>query len=75
MNAKCREKIWTVAGTKFGSEKCKVMLVFRALYGLKSSDAAWIQMLAQTLRDLGYLSSKADPDVRLKVETKPDGTE
>ena len=32
-------------------------------------------MLAQTLIDLGYVSSKADPDVWLKVETKPDGTE
>ena len=32
-------------------------------------------MLAQTLRYLGYVSSKADPDVWLKFETKPDGTE
>ena len=75
LNAKCREKIWTVAGTKFGSEKGKVMLVFRALYGLKSFDAAWRQMLAQTLRDLGCVFSKADPDVCLKTETKPGGTE
>ena len=53
LNAKCREKIWTVAGTKFGSEKGKVMLVLFALYGLKYSGAAWRQMLAQALRDLG----------------------
>ena len=32
-------------------------------------------MLAQTLRDLGYVSSKAYPDVWIKSETKPDGTE
>ena len=63
LNAKCRENIWTVAGTEFGSEKGKAMLVFRALYGLKSSGAAWRQMLSQTQRDLGYASSKADPDV------------
>ena len=25
LNVKCREKIWTVAGTEFGSEKGKVM--------------------------------------------------
>ena len=31
--------------------------------------------MAQTLRDLGYVSSKADPDVWLKAEMKPDGTE
>ena len=40
LNAKCREKIWTVAWTEFGREKGKVMLVVRALYGLKSSGAA-----------------------------------
>ena len=75
LNAKCREKIKTVAGTEFGSEKGKVMLVVRALYGLNSSGAPWRQMLAQTLRDLGYISSKADTGVWLKAETKPDGTE
>ena len=32
-------------------------------------------MLAQTLIDIGYVSSKADPDVWLKAETKPDVTE
>ena len=32
-------------------------------------------MLAQTLRDLGYVSLKADPDVRLKAKTKPVGNE
>ena len=75
LNAECREKIWTVAGTEFGSEKGRVMLVVCALYGFKSSGAAWRKMLAQTLRDLGYLSSKVDPDVWIKAETKPDGTE
>ena len=75
LNAKCRENIWTVAGTEFGSEKDKVDLVVSSLYGLKSFGAAWRQMLDQTLRDLGYVSSKADPDVWLKDETKPDGTE
>ena len=75
LNAKCRENIWTVAGTEFGSEKVKVMLVVRALYGLKSSGAAWRQFFAQTLRDIGFVSSEADPDVWIKAETKPDGTE
>ena len=53
VNAKCREKIWTVVGTEFGSDKGKFMLVVRALYGLKSSGAAWRQILAQKLRFIG----------------------
>ena len=75
LNAKCREKIWTVAGTEFGSDKGKVMIIQRALYGLKSSGAAWRLMFAETLREMGYTSCKADPDVWLRPEVKPDGTE
>ena len=37
INAKYREKIWAKAGTEFGNEKEKFMIVIRALYGLKSS--------------------------------------
>ena len=40
LNAKCREKLWTEAGTDFGTEKGMVMIISRALYGLKSYGAA-----------------------------------
>lgn len=73
LNADCREKIWTVTGTEFGSDKGKVALVVRALYGLKSSGAAWRALLAETLVALGYTSTKADPDVWIKSETTPNG--
>jgi hypothetical protein len=75
LNAPCREKIWCKAGTEFGSDKGKVLKVVRALYGLKSSGASWRAMFAQTLSDLGYVSSKADPDLWLKPKTKPNGDE
>ena len=75
LNAPCREKIWTVAGPEFGTDQGSVMIVKRALYGLESSGAAWRAMLAQTLTDLGYRSTKADPDVWIRPQTKPDGFE
>ena len=53
LTAPCCEKIWTTAGPEFGSEKGKNMLVVRALYGLKSSGAAFRAFLAETLYDLG----------------------
>jgi len=46
LNAACREKLWTVAGPEFGSEKGSVKIIARALYGLKSSGAAWKSALA-----------------------------
>ena len=74
LNAQCREKLWTIAGKEFGSEAGNVMIISRALYGLKSSGAAWRAKLAETLRGIGYFPSEADPDVWLKKATKVDGT-
>lgn len=39
LNARCREKLWTISGPEFGSRKGSVMIISRALYGLKSSGA------------------------------------
>ena len=72
--AKCREKIWTYAGPEFGDElKGKILIVTRALYGLKSSGAAFRALLAETLYDLGYKPSKADPDVWMRPAVKQNG--
>ena len=73
--AKCKEKIWTIAGPEFVSDAGKLMIIVRALYGLKSSDAAFRAFLAETLYDIGYTPSKADIYVWLRPEVKPDGFE
>ena len=74
LNAPCWEKLWTVAGPEFGSEKGAMMIIARALYGLKSSGAAWRATLAQTMEQLGYKPTQADPDVRIKRASKGDGS-
>ena len=52
------EKCYMIAGPEFGDEQGKLFIVRRALYGLKSSAAAFRNFLA-----LGFMSSHADPDV------------
>jgi len=54
LNAPCGEKIWTQAGKEFGSNKGCVMIIVRALYGLKTSGAAWRATFAQKLMEMGY---------------------
>jgi hypothetical protein len=66
LNAPCREKIWFVAGPEFGSRQGQVVKIVRALYGLKSSGAAWRALLQQTIVDMGFVSTVADPDVYRK---------
>ena len=75
LNAECREKIYTIAGDEFGSDAGKVMIVKKALYGLKSSGAAFRAMLAKTIYNVGYRPTKADPDVWIRPAVKPDGFE
>ena len=74
LNAKVREKIWSTAGPEFGEQQGAVVLIVRALYGLKSSGAAWRSHFAQSLRDLGYESCVGgDPDVWRKPGIKSNG--
>ena len=69
------EKIYTIAGIEFGEEnKGKTLIIRRALYGLKSSGAAYRAFFAQSMADLGFFPSKADPDVWLRGATKKDGS-
>jgi hypothetical protein len=76
LTADCREKIWTRAGAgEFGSEVGTKFLVKKALYGLKSAGAAFLALLAETLHDIGYTPTKADPDVWLRPAVKADGFE
>jgi hypothetical protein len=63
LSAPCREKVWTYAGHEFGSNAGKIMIIKEALYGLKSSGAAFRSFLAETLYDLSYKPTCADPDV------------
>ena len=46
-----------------------------ALYGLKSSGAAFRSKLLVVLRDIGYLSTKGDPNLWIRPVVKPYGTE
>jgi hypothetical protein len=74
LNAPTKEKLYTTAGLEFGSNNVnRPVLIVRALYGLRSSGARWREHMASTLRDGGYVSCKADPDVWLRPMTKPNG--
>jgi hypothetical protein len=63
LTAECREKIYVMAGPEFGSEQGKVMIMRKALYGLRTSGVAFRAHLAETLYDLSYAPTRADPDV------------
>ena len=51
------------------------MKIVWALYGLKTSGAAWRNMLAGTIWEMGFIPTKADPDVEWHRASKPNGFE
>ena len=75
LHAKCREKIWTRAGPEFGSDQGCIMIIVRALYGLKTSGAAFRSLLADRLYEIGYKPTRGDPDVWIRPAVKSDGFE
>ena len=71
----CREKFYYNAGPEFDGDEGKIYIVRRALYGLKTSGASFRQFLAESFTDMGFTScTRADPDVWMRPQSKPDGT-
>ena len=75
LTADCSEKIWTRAGPEFGSEAGTIMLIRKALYGLRSSGAAFCAHLAETLYDIVFVPTRAAPNVWRRPAIKEDGFE
>ncbi len=62
-----KERIWMTLGLKSGKDKSFKAIIVRALYRLKSAGAAFQSHLVDCMRQLGYKSNKADPDLWMKV--------
>ena len=73
LHAPCREKVWFKGGIETGEDMGKVLVITRALYGLKSSGASWRSTLTGTLIDLGFQETYADPDVWRRSATRANG--
>ena len=61
-----------MAGKEFRSKIGKPMKIQRALYGLKSEGKSWHRALSTTLKNMGFESSRSDPDIwpRLSTNTR-----
>ena len=71
----CREKIWNISGTEFGSNLGKIMIIAISLYVLKINGALFIDFLVDTLHAMGYGPYQDDISMCTKTEDKPYGFE
>jgi hypothetical protein len=72
LTAPLTEKVWTVLGPEFGDDARKRALILRALYGLKSAGADFRNHLAECMKHLGWNPCRADRDLLMKAEARPD---
>ena len=61
-----KEKVYIKAGAKFGAQAGHYLIISKALYGLKSSGLCWHERLADVLRHMGFVPSKAEADIWMR---------
>ena len=63
ITAQVTKHVWTTLGPEWGPNEGKCALIVCTLYGQKSAGAALCAHLTKCMRNLGYISCKADPDI------------
>ncbi len=73
VNAFTNEKVYAVAGKEFGEalEGC-IIVVRKALYGLRTSAERWYAHFADSLRGIGFAPTRYDNDVWIRLNEDGD---
>ena len=66
LEAKTSERVYIIAGPEFGDRMDHILIIFKALYGLRSSGKMWSQRWSDCLREMGFEPSKADPQIWMR---------
>ena len=66
LEATTKEKLYIVAGPEFEELQGHILVIHKALYGLKSSGIRWSQKIHDIMIELNFTPCKADPCVWLR---------
>ena len=66
LKARTSEKVYIRAGTEFGDLEVHLLIIFKALYGLKLSGKAFGQLLQECFLDLGFVPSLAKASIYMR---------
>ena len=67
LEAVTQEKIYIVAGPEFGEREGHILVIYKALYGLRTSGLRWHERFADTMRDMKFFPCKAEADVWIRL--------
>ena len=63
LEVETQEKVYIIVGPGFGELEGHTLIIFKALYGIRTSGLCWHEHLADCLRDMGFHPCKAEPDI------------
>jgi hypothetical protein len=66
LEAETKEKVYIIAGPEFGERKDHVLIIHKALYGLRTSGLRWHEKFSVCLRKMGFEPCKAEPDIWMR---------
>jgi hypothetical protein len=73
LEACTKEKVYCIGMEDFGKDlNGSVLIIRKALYGLRSSGARWHERFSDTLREMKFTPSKADSDVWMRKGANED---
>jgi hypothetical protein len=66
LEAETSKKVFIIAGPGFGELEGHTLVIFKALYGLRSSGLRWSEKFSLCLQDMGFFPSLADPCIWMR---------
>ena len=63
LEAETKEKVCIITGKEFSPLEGHLLIIRKALYGLRTSGLRWHDKLSDCLRDLSFTPSKAEQDI------------
>ena len=67
LEAHTKEKVCFIAGKEFGELEGHLLIIDKALYGLRTSGLRWHDKFADCLNEMGFTVSKAEPDIWMRL--------
>ena len=67
LEAHTKEKVCFIAGKEFGELAGHLLIIDKALYGLRTSGLRWHDKFSDCLREMGFIPCKAEPDIWMRI--------
>ncbi len=66
LEALTTETVYIIAGPEFGDLEGHILVIYKALYGLRSSGKRWGERLADCLLEMGFTPCRSDPSIWMR---------